>query len=303
MSKSNYDPSLQLALAHEGGFVNHPKDPGGATNKGVTQAVYDAYRRARGLAVQSVRLISDAEVNDIYKKQYWDKVEGDRLPAGIDYAAFDYAINSGVSKSVKDLQRTLNADANLYGIPGQLKVDGLIGDFTVEAACKAADVDEVGFLEAYCARRMSFLRSLKTFPTFGKGWTRRVLGDKPDAFANDGDHGVLDYAVKMAKNDLQFPIAKAELPVAIGDKTDEMPGKAIAADQKVTSTTGGIGAVVAGIGVSGNTVIAAADQVKPYIDDSIFGKLALGAFAAMMMAGIVLLILDFVRKQKEKSNA
>lgn len=302
MSKESYKGSLQLVLAHEGGYVNHPADPGGATNKGVTQKVYDQYRRSHNLAPRSVRHIEDHEVQGIYRRSYWDKVEGDRLPAGLDYAVFDYGVNSGVSKAAKDLQRTLNQNANMYGISGQLKVDGIIGDGTVAAACAAADVDEVGLIEAYCNRRMGFLKSLKTFRVFGRGWTRRVLGDKPNPTADVGDHGVIDYAVKMAKHDLAFPIPKEQLPTVIGAKEGEYAAKAIVSDQKVSATKGGVGSVLAGIGVSGNTVIAAADQIKPHMDDSIIGKLALGAFAILMVVGIGLLIYDFFQKQKEKTS-
>ena len=102
--KANFDKSLALVLVHEGGYVNHPKDPGGATNRGVTQAVYDAYRKTRGKAGQSVKFITDEEVNAIYKFQYWDRVQGDLLPAGLDYAVFDFAVNSGVGRASKYLQ-------------------------------------------------------------------------------------------------------------------------------------------------------------------------------------------------------
>lgn len=300
MTTATYRPSLQLVLAHEGGYVNHPADPGGATNKGVTQRVYDNYRRRKGLALRSVRYIENHEVEEIYRTGYWNEVKGDDLPAGLDYAVFDYGVNSGISKAGKDLQRTLNANANFFGVSGQLKVDGVIGDATIIAACKAADTDEIELIEKYCQRRMGFLKSLKTFKTFGRGWTRRVLGDKPNDFADEGDHGVIDYAVMMAKKDLAYPIPKEQLPTAIGAKEGEMPAKAIVADQKATATKGGVGSIVAGIGVSGNTVIAAADQVKPHIDDSLIGKLALGAFALMMIVGIAILAYDFLQKQKEK---
>lgn len=302
MSDTNYGASLQLVLAHEGGFVHHPSDPGGATNKGVTQAVYDRYRRARNLSVRSVRSIEDREVEEIYRKSYWALVDGDRLPAGLDYAVFDYGVNSGTGKAVKDLQRTLNQKSDYYGVLGKLKVDGLMGDGTIAAACNAANTDEVALIEDYCNRRIGFLKSLKTFKVFGRGWTRRVLGDKPNETADVGDHGVIDYAVQMAKKDLAYPITPEALPTVIGAKDGEYAGKAIVADQKMTSTKGGVGSVIAGIGVSGNTVIAAADQVKPRIDDSLIGKLALGAFALMMMVGIAILIYDFLQKQKDKRS-
>lgn len=160
--QKNFDASLKHVLVHEGGYVNHPKDPGGATNKGVTQAVYDAYRAKKGLVRQSVRVISDFEVSEIYRKEYWDRVKGDSLPAGVDYCVFDFAVNSGVSRAVKYLQRSVGvAD------------DGKIGPATL-AAVKTHDPAKL--INEICTRRQEFLEGLNTFSTFGKGWTRRVAG-------------------------------------------------------------------------------------------------------------------------------
>jgi len=85
--KNNFEKSLALVLQHEGGFVNHKLDPGGATNKGVTQAVYDAYRKVRMRPQQTVKFISNEEVQAIYKFQYWDAVQGDFLPSGLEKAS------------------------------------------------------------------------------------------------------------------------------------------------------------------------------------------------------------------------
>jgi len=155
---TNFDKCLSLVLVHEGGYVNHPRDPGGATNRGVTQAVYDAYRKTRGRGQQSVKFITDDEVKAIYRFQYWDRVQGDLLPAGLDYAVFDFAVNSGVGRASKYLQAVV-------GTPQ----DGVIGARTL-----AAIQSPKSAINALCDRRMSFLRNLRTFLTFGKGWTRRV---------------------------------------------------------------------------------------------------------------------------------
>ena len=155
---SNFDKSLELVLKHEGGFSDHPSDPGGKTMKGVTQAVYDAYRKTRARPVQSVKFITDDEVKAIYRFQYWDRVQGDLLPAGLDYAVFDFAVNSGVGRASKYLQAVV-------GTPQ----DGVIGARTL-----AAIQSPTNAINALCDRRMSFLRNLRTFLTFGKGWTRRV---------------------------------------------------------------------------------------------------------------------------------
>lgn len=152
--------SLPLILAHEGGYVNHPRDPGGATNKGVTQATYDGWRSRQKLANQSVRNITAAEVSAIYRRDYWDKVKGDELPEGVGYAVFDFAVNSGPSRAARFLQKIVG-----------VAQDGMIGPATVAAtnALPAATV-----IDRLCDDRMAFLRSLDTFSTFGKGWARRV---------------------------------------------------------------------------------------------------------------------------------
>lgn len=155
---TNFDKCLSLVLVHEGGYVNHPRDPGGATNRGVTQAVYDAYRKTRGRGQQSVKFITDDEVKAIYRFQYWDRVQGDLLPAGLDYAVFDFAVNSGVGRASKYLQAVVGAPQ-----------DGVIGARTLAAIQSPKNA-----INALCDRRMSFLRNLRTFLTFGKGWTRRV---------------------------------------------------------------------------------------------------------------------------------
>lgn len=210
MSASNYKPSLALVLAHEGGFVNHPKDPGGATNQGVTQKVYDAYRKVNGLPIQSVKFITSTEVAEIYQKQYWRLVRGDSLPSGLDYAVFDFGVNSGVSRAVRYLQR-------LVGVED----DGIIGNATLGAVYEAARKDEEKLIVEYCANRLAFLKSLGTFPTFGKGWTRRVIGYK--AGIQKTDSGVIDYAIFMARDDATYI-----MPSQIGNLADEVPGKAIA---------------------------------------------------------------------------
>lgn len=148
---SNYAKSLKAVLKHEGGYVNHPKDPGGETNKGVTKAVYAAYRKRHGDPVRSVKLITDGEVSDIYKVEYWDRVGADDLPSGLDYAVFDFAVNSGVGRAKKYLAKTSG--------PATARINAL------------------------CDARMAFLRALKTWPTFGKGWERRVSGVRLMALA------------------------------------------------------------------------------------------------------------------------
>jgi lysozyme family protein len=165
MARAVYPDALKHVLVHEGGYVNHPDDPGGETNRGVTKAVYDGYRRRVGKPVQSVRYISDQEVEEIYRVQYWNRVRADELPRGVDYVVFDGAVNSGPTQSIKWLQRALG-----------VQVDGMMGEATMGALDLVSDHDAL--IADICARRMAFLQQLRTWGTFGKGWTSRVSGVK-----------------------------------------------------------------------------------------------------------------------------
>lgn len=165
MASSREKEALTRVLAHEGGYVNHPKDPGGPTNKGVTQRVYDAYRRGKGLGARSVQQISGQEIADIYDRQYWDAVKGDELPAGVDYVLFDGAVNSGPKQSIIWLQRAL-------GPVYKGRVDGTMG-FTTMAAVNAVNDQDV-LIDRICDQRLAFMRRLKTWSTFGRGWSARV---------------------------------------------------------------------------------------------------------------------------------
>jgi lysozyme family protein len=160
MAIQNYPACLAFTLQFEGGYVNHPRDPGGETNRGVTKRVYDAYRARKGRPIQSVRNISESEVQEIYRRQYWDAVRGDDLPKGVDACVFDLAVNSGTGRAARMLQQALG-----------VKVDGNIGMATI-AAAQAADPAKL--VRDLVARREAFLKSLRTFPTFGKGWMRRT---------------------------------------------------------------------------------------------------------------------------------
>ena len=194
MTASTFDHAFDLVIVHEGGFVNHPSDPGGATNLGITRVTLSGWL-GRPASVADVRNLTKAAVKPIYRRQYWNVVRADDLPAGLDYAVFDYAVNSGPGRAARDLQRTLGVAA-----------DGIIGAMTLDAARKAAEQDEVGLIARYCERRMAFLRRLRTFKTFGRGWTRRVMGSRPGA--QDGDIGVIDYATKLARADFTYGLPK-----------------------------------------------------------------------------------------------
>jgi lysozyme family protein len=150
---------MRLLLRHEGGYVDHPKDPGGRTNLGVTQRTWEVHT-GKAATESDMRGLTQQAVQPIYKARYWDAIHGDDLPHGVDYCLFDCAVNSGPGRAVKLAQYVLHQ-----------KVDGVIGKNTL-AAIKAADPVEL--IEDYSQRRLDFLKSLPTWPTFGKGWGKRV---------------------------------------------------------------------------------------------------------------------------------
>jgi lysozyme family protein len=160
VSAVNFAPSLAAVLIHEGGFVCNPNDPGGATCKGVTQAVYDDWRASHSLSSQSVREIAEAEVEAIYFKLYWNAVRADDLPSGVDYCTFDFSFNSGPNRAIRFLQRVSG-----------VAEDGKIGPQTLAAV---NNVPPLRLIDKLCDLRLQFLQSLSTWKFFGKGWSRRV---------------------------------------------------------------------------------------------------------------------------------
>lgn len=154
----NFDLSLHWVLDHEGGYVDDPKDPGGRTNLGVTQRTLAMFLW-RDVTEQEMRDLTVADVTPIYKKMYWDKVSGDTLPAGVDHAIFDFAVNAGVGTAVKRLQRIVGVEA-----------DGLLGPKTLAAVSE--NTPEHVIEELYKLRKV-YYEGLPTFTHFGRGWSRR----------------------------------------------------------------------------------------------------------------------------------
>lgn len=173
---SNFDACLSYVLGHEGGYSDHPNDAGGKTNHGVIQSVYDSYRRRKGLIPRHVKQIEMKEIKEIYKTLYWDKIEGDQLPVGIDYCVFDAAVNSGPSRGARWLQIAINKVSGT----ARLKIDENVGPSTLDAS---DDYDPEKLIDAMLAERLGFMkvaRNTKTgkllWPSFGNGWTNRLFG-------------------------------------------------------------------------------------------------------------------------------
>ncbi len=164
--KENFDKCLEMLLHHEGGFVNHPRDPGGVTNLGVTLRVYERWV-GKKISEQDMRSLTPADVAPIYKNEYWKRCKCDDLPSGVDWCVFDWAVNSGVGRSAKALQ----------GIIGATQ-DGGIGPKTLKLI---EEHEPKELIEKMHDKRQGFYEGLKTFDTFGKGWTRRNKETKESA--------------------------------------------------------------------------------------------------------------------------
>lgn len=165
--KDNFEECLAHILKSEGGFVNHPKDPGGATNLGTTKRTWEEWV-GHEVTVDDIKALTIADVSPLYKERYWDKCRGDDLPRGVDFAVFDLAINSGVGRASKLLQRSVGVAA-----------DGAIGPATLAAV---ADANPRELATKICELRLAFLQALPTWETFGKGWGRRVKETEKTAF-------------------------------------------------------------------------------------------------------------------------
>jgi lysozyme family protein len=161
--KENFEKSLELVLAHEGGYVHHALDPGGRTNLGVTQRVWEDYVGHK-VDEQAMRKLTKEMVAPLYRKQYWDVCHCDDLPAGVDYLAFDFSVNAGAFRSIKTIQRALNITA-----------DGVIGPVTIKAI---QDANAEDFITNFTNAKEVFYRGLANFPTFGRGWLNRVAESK-----------------------------------------------------------------------------------------------------------------------------
>lgn len=149
-----FDQLIERILGHEGGYVNHPKDPGGETNWGIAKRSYPNV---------NIRALTREQAIAIYRRDFWDRVQGDKLPPAFAFQALDAAVNHGIGNAVRWMQRAAGvAD------------DGVIGPVTLAAIKRAYSSDLVLLFNA---ERLDFYTSLSTWPTFGKGWTRRVAGN------------------------------------------------------------------------------------------------------------------------------
>lgn len=232
--------ALELMFGHEGGYSNVRSDAGGPTKYGITHKTLAAHRGVRSVTAEQVKALKLTEAEEIYRKGYWTQSGGDLLPVGLDYAAFDFGVNSGPARAVKVLQAVV-------GVPE----DGNAGPQTA-AAVKAYKGGVAKLIRDYCEARMAFLRSLKNpktgFPVNGRGWTIRVTGTDPKGLYAPS-LGVVGNALAMASHKaVETPI---NAPVG-GDAKAVPPAPNPWTKPEVLAPIGGIlpgiGAMVAGSG-------------------------------------------------------
>jgi len=157
--RTNFATVMPYIFQEEGGYVDNPADPGGATNMGITLRTLASWT-GHSESPQDVKNLTKDTATEIYKKQYWDKIDGDSLPSGVDYAMMDFAVNSGPTRPIKMLQQILG-----------VRQDGIIGPTTFDVLTTRSAQDIINRL---CDERAAWLRGLTAAATFGKGWQARV---------------------------------------------------------------------------------------------------------------------------------
>jgi len=150
----NFEDFIWHTLELEGGYVNHPKDPGGETKYGICKRQYPHL---------NIKDITKQDAIDIYKRDYWDKARCDEFPVPLAFCLFDFSVNSGHPRAIRGLQAV-----------SRTKVDGIIGTKTLEAVAKFYSEDPLDAIKTYQAHRLTFLKKLRTWNTFGRGWKNRV---------------------------------------------------------------------------------------------------------------------------------
>ena len=151
---------LAFVLSQEGAFSNNPSDPGGATFRGITLSTYREFAGNAHLSVADLRVISDAEISAIYRKNYYTTCRCESLPSGVDLVVFDAAVNMGVKRSIELLQKTLN-----------VSVDGQIGDQTLAAVRR---IPAPQLINKLIDAQMTYYKQCAEYDVFGVGWETRA---------------------------------------------------------------------------------------------------------------------------------
>lgn len=273
MARKNLGKSLELMFGHEGGYVNNPNDKGGPTKFGITHGTLAAHRGVASVSASQVKALTLDEATQIYIKSYWGLAGCDSLPSGIDYAVFDTAVNSGVSRAVKILQKVLNFKGN--------EVDGVAGEHTLDATKNYAGGQEK-LVRDYCNARMAFLKGLSDFKTFGRGWTIRVTGVDPKGQYKK-QLGVVGNALILAKSEL---VDTKVVPVA-----EDIPSEIPTGKGSVTNTS--LSTIVTKPEIAGPLVAGATSIITPFAS----GSVILQATLAFVVVVAVLIGAYFIVKR------
>jgi lysozyme family protein len=217
-----FDRVMAEVLRHEGGYVDHPRDPGGATNMGITHRTLADWR-GHPVTKDDVRNLTRAEALAIYRDRYWAVVRGDELPAGLDYVAMDAAVNAGPRRGVEWLQRGILAAGQLVAVDGVVGPETIRAAQAVKAAGRAAEA-----VKAACAARLAFKRRLPTWDVFGRGWARRVAE-------------VEAKAVRWAVEDTQQPVRPVLIAQEIQAYRSEVAAQRSAGAAAVATPVAGVG--------------------------------------------------------------
>lgn len=169
--EENRGKVIEAILRHEGGLSDHPKDPGGRTNMGVTQDIYNAWRHSKGMPQQGVGKITSREVECLYSDFYLEPIWFRALPPGTDYAVADFAVHSGATLAVIITQAAVNIVLGKIGANYRIRQDGVMGPETLAAIRR---VPAARLLKRLKHKRLQFLGGLEHWPTFARGWARRV---------------------------------------------------------------------------------------------------------------------------------
>lgn len=225
MARETLPVALDLMFGHEGGYVNVKTDRGGPTKYGITHTTLAAHRGVPSVTAAQVQAMTLAEAAEIYRRSYWSQSGGDLLPVGLDYAAFDFGVNSGPATAVKKLQKVVG-----------VREDGIMGEMTA-AACRDYPGGIQKLIRDFCDERMRYLRSLTSaktgFPVNGRGWTIRVTGKDPQGKYRD-QPGVVGNAIRLANAAKAAPTVQVAPAVPV-DAPPEAQAKADVRDTGLVS--------------------------------------------------------------------
>ena len=259
MAAADFIISLPHILVYEGGKSDNPKDPGGRTNQGITQATFNAWLRSQGQPLRDVYTITPVEVGTIYRTQYWDRGQCDAMPAGFDFCFFDASVNSGVGRATLWLQQSMDAYAG--------QNDGDMGPKTLQALADVTDVDKL--IVSFCAHRLGTLERLNTWKTFGTGWHARIANVQRVAEA------MYDGAVKLP-GPVDVTSAGGHQKAPVDENLIKPPVPAIVAHATAAATT--IGTVAS----------STAQQVQPLSDTFGWVKYVFGGLTLLaIVVGIL----------------